>query len=87
MYILTIEKFESFFRLEADVINVIHFPQLSRFESDGASANLLFFLLFFQHLQTTAGTSLKYAIACTLPQHTDYLTTLITRLVVFNHSS
>jgi hypothetical protein len=67
MYILTTEKFESFFRLEADVIRVIRFPHLSRFESDGASADLFFFFMFFQHLQTTAETSLKYVIVFSPP--------------------
>ena len=47
MYILTTEKFESFARLEAEVIHVIRFPHLSRFESDGMSADLLFFHVFF----------------------------------------
>lgn len=46
MYILTIKKFESFFPLEADVIHVIRFPHLSRFESDGASAYLMLFFIF-----------------------------------------
>ena len=47
MYMLTTEKFESFFHLEVDVIHVIRFPLLSRFETDGALANLLFFFMFF----------------------------------------
>ena len=67
MYILTTEKLESFLHLEADVIHVIRFPHLSQFESDVASANLLFFFMFFQHLQTTAETSLKYAIVYSPP--------------------
>jgi hypothetical protein len=67
MCILTTDKFESFFRLEADVIRVIRFPHLSRFEFDGTSADLLFFFMFFQHLQTTAETPLKYAITFSPP--------------------
>jgi len=68
MYILTTKNFLSFFPLEADVIHVIRFPQLSRFESDGASADLLFFFIFFQHLQTTVETSLKNPIAYPPPR-------------------
>lgn len=69
MYMLTTEKFESFFHLEVDVIHVIRFPLLSRFETDGALANLLFFFMFFffQHHQTTAETSLNYPIAHSSP--------------------
>lgn len=67
MYILTTEKFESFFRLEVYVIHVIRFPHLSRFESDGASANLLFSPPPPSIFKQPQKHPLKYAIAYSPP--------------------
>lgn len=64
MYILTTKKFESFFPLEADVIHVIRFPHLSPGLNLMERRQISFsFSYFFQHLQTTAESSLEYHIA------------------------